>query len=142
MCPPHTHIYTYYRGSYMEVQRMFHSFIQQQIPNTCQAPASDMDPSLTKPTARWGRQTHTSQAQYSDMRVLLERSTEYREVCRGRTLIPAMSGKEFGKRSLKDGDQPRRDDNSIISLLIKNVNEILPSNPRGCYLAFLDYVNK
>ena len=34
-----------------------------------------------------------------------------------------MTGKEFGKRSLKDGDQPRRADNSTIRLLIKNVNE-------------------
>jgi len=42
-----------------------------------------------------------------------------------------MTGKEFGKRSLKDGDKPRRADNSIIRPLIKNVNEILPSNPRG-----------
>lgn len=36
-------------------------------------------------------------------------------------LIPAMSGKKFGKRTLRDGDQPRGDD----YLIIKNVNKIL-----------------
>lgn len=58
---------------------MFHSFLQQQIHNTCQAPASDADPPLTKLIARWGRQTHTCQAPYTDINVLMERSTEYCE---------------------------------------------------------------
>lgn len=62
--------------------------------------------------------------------------------CRMGIPIPARSEKEFGKTSLKDGDKPRRDDYSIISSLIKNVNLIPPGNPRGCNLAFLDYDNK
>lgn len=42
---------------------------------------------------------------------------------------------------LKDGNN-LKDDYSIINPLIKSVNEILLSNPRGYYLAFLDYNNK
>lgn len=64
------------RGSYLEGQRMFHSFIQQQTSSTCQVPASDVDPSLTKLTASWWRRTHAYQAHYTDISVLMERSTE------------------------------------------------------------------
>ena len=118
----HTHTHIHYRGNYIEGQKMFHSFLQQQIHNTCQAPASNVGLPLTKLIARWGRHSylpstiHWHQPPDGEKHRVLW-------VCRGRTLIPAMTGKEFGKRSLKDGDQPRRADNSTIRLLIKNVNE-------------------
>lgn len=65
------------RARHTESQRMFHSFIQQQTPSTGQAPASDIVPHEL--TRRMGSQTHTCQAQYTNMSILMKRITEYCE---------------------------------------------------------------
>lgn len=133
--------YSKARSNHIEDWKTFYPFIPQTLALARHLLVIQCLTSLSLQTNGADRLT-TCQTQYTDIRVLTERSTKYREHAEG-VSIPARGGKEFGDITpFTDGGKPRKDDCSVISSLIKSVSQNLPSNPRGCYLAFLDYNNK